>query len=61
MYSSAVLPFKAELKFDPSPDPSKDEQFFNAVPSRPGIFLIETRKPGDAAPSRPYLARTADL
>jgi excinuclease ABC subunit C len=61
VYSSAVLPFKAELKFDPSPDPSKDDQFFNAVPSRPGVFLIETRKADDAAPSRPYLARTADL
>ncbi len=61
MYPSAVLPFKTELKFDPSLDSSKDEQFFNAVPSRPGIFLIETRKLGDAAPSRPYLARTADL
>ena len=61
MYSSAVLPFKTELKFEPSPDPPRDEQFFNAVPSRPGIFLIETRKVGDATPSRPYLARTADL
>jgi excinuclease ABC subunit C len=61
VYPSAVLPFKAELKFDPSPDPSKADQFFNALPSRPGIFLIETRKPGDAAASRPYLARTADL
>lgn len=65
VYSSAVLPFQNELKFDPSPDPStgpsKDEQFFKCIPSRPGVFLIETRKPGSTAPSRPYLARTADL
>ena len=57
MYPSAVLPFQVELKFDPS----ADEQFFKAVPARAGIFLIETRTLNDASPSRPYLARTADL
>lgn len=61
VYSSAVLPFQNELRFEPSPDPSRDEQFFKCIPSRAGVFLIETRKPGSAAPSRPYLARTADL
>lgn len=61
VYSSAVLPFQNELKFEPSPDPSEDERFFKCIPSRPGVFLVETRKPGSVAPSRPYLARTADL
>ncbi|HEV2420502.1 MAG TPA: hypothetical protein VGS59_02235 [Candidatus Acidoferrales bacterium] len=61
MYSSAVLPFQNELKFGPSRDPAKDRQFFQCIPSRAGIFLIETRKPGVTDRSRPYLARTADL
>lgn len=61
MYSSVVLPFQGELKFDPSPDPSKDQQFFPLIPSRSGVFLIETRRPGDSSPARPYLARTSDL
>lgn len=61
VYSSVVLPFQGELKFDPFPDSSKDEQFFRSIPQHAGIFLIETRKPGSASPSRPYLARTADL
>lgn len=57
VYSSAVLPFQTELEFDPS----QEEQFFRAVPSRAGIFLIETRQRNLVSPSRPYLARTADL
>jgi excinuclease ABC subunit C len=61
VYASAVLPFQSEIEFDPAPDPSRDEQFFKSIPSHAGIFLIETRKSGSAAPSRPYLARTADL
>jgi excinuclease ABC subunit C len=65
VYPSVVLPFNAELKFEPSPGGSpgevNDEQFFRMIPSRAGIFLIETRPANDASPSRPYLARTADL
>ncbi len=61
MYALAVLAFQSEIEFDPSPDPSRDEQFFQSIPSHAGIFLIETRKSESGAPSRPYLARTADL
>jgi excinuclease ABC subunit C len=65
VYPSFVLPFNAELKFDPLPAGStgqvNDEQFFRMIPPRAGIFLIETRPANDASPSRPYLARTADL
>lgn len=61
MYSSLVLPFQGELKFDPSSDSSKDDQFFRSIPQSAGIFLIETHKSGGASPSRPYLARTVDL
>jgi excinuclease ABC subunit C len=61
VYSSAVLPFQGELKFDPSPGASQDDPFFRSIPQRAGILLIETRKPGSDSPSRPYLARTADL
>jgi excinuclease ABC subunit C len=38
-------------------DPARDEEFFFALPARPGIFLIEPR----AAGAQPYLARTADI
>ena len=65
VYSSAVLPFETELKFDPSPDSSsnssKDEPFFQSIPSRAGVFLVETRSLNATSPPRPYLARTADL
>lgn len=57
MYASAVLPFQREIGFDAS----KDEQFFQSIPSHGGIFLIETRTSGSGASSRPYLARTVDL
>lgn len=57
MYAFAVLPFQSEIEFDSS----KDEQFFQSIPSHAGIFLIETRKSSSGTPSRPYLARTADL
>ena len=56
MYACAVLPLEEELPFQSA----KDEPFFAAIPSRPGVFLIETRT-RDEAPARPYLARTADL
>lgn len=61
MYAFAVLPFQSEIEFDPSAGSPSDEQFFKSIPSRAGIFLIETRKSGSSVPSRPYLARTADL
>jgi excinuclease ABC subunit C len=57
VYSSVVLPFESELKFEPA----KEEQFFQSVPSHAGVFLVETRSPNDSSPARPYLARTADL
>ena len=38
-------------------DPSRDEDFFAAIPSRPGIFLLAMRDPA----ALPYLARTADI
>jgi excinuclease ABC subunit C len=38
-------------------DPLEDAAFFAALPSRPGVFLIEMR----AENAEPYLARTADL
>ena len=48
VYPSAVLPFEAELKFDPSQATST---FFNVRPvSARGIFLIETRQLGVPRP-----------
>jgi excinuclease ABC subunit C len=38
-------------------DPRHEEQFFAAVPERPGILLIEMCTPG----AHPHLVRTADL
>ena len=38
-------------------EPARDEEFFAAVPERPGILLIEMRVPH----ARPHLVRTADL
>jgi excinuclease ABC subunit C len=38
-------------------DPSRDEDFFAAVPPRPAVCLIETR----AAHAEPFLIRTQDL
>lgn len=58
MYSSIVLPFDADLAFDSS----REESFFRAIPSHPGIFLIESRAAtNDTASQKPYLARTTDL
>lgn len=38
-------------------DPARDEEFFAALPPRPGVFLLEMADAG----ARPYLARTADI
>jgi excinuclease ABC subunit C len=38
-------------------DPARDEEFFAALPPRPGVILFEMA----AADARPYLARTADI
>jgi excinuclease UvrABC nuclease subunit len=38
-------------------DPSRDEDFFSALPPRPAVCLIETR----AANAEPFLIRTQDL
>lgn len=38
-------------------DPALDEDFFEALPSRPGVLLIEMTEPG----AQPYLARTAEI
>jgi len=37
--------------------PEFDAEFFNAMPSRPGVLLLEMRD----AKAKPYLARTADI
>ena len=47
-----MLPLDSFAPFDPA----RDREFFAALPSRPGVVLIEMREPG-----RPYLARTADI
>ena len=38
-------------------DVAGEEEFFAALPARPGVFLLETRVGG----AQPYLARTSDL
>jgi len=48
-----VLPLDRELAFDPE----RDAEFFAALPSHPGVFLVEMSDPS----ARPYLARTADI
>jgi excinuclease ABC subunit C len=48
-----MLPLDSELEFDPA----SDEDFFAALPSRPGVLLLEMIEPG----AQPYLARTADI
>jgi excinuclease ABC subunit C len=48
-----MLDFDVALEFDAS----RDDEFFSALPSRPGVMLLEM---SDAA-ARPYLARTADV
>lgn len=57
MYPSFVLPFDAELPFEPS----RGEAFLSSIPSTPGVFLVETHAAASIAPQRPYLSRTADL
>jgi excinuclease ABC subunit C len=48
-----MLPLDSGLEFNPA----SDEDFFSAVPSRPGVLLLEVTEPG----GQPYLARTADI
>jgi len=48
-----MLPLDSALEFDPA----RDKDYFNLLPSRPGVLLIEMRKTG----VEPYLARTADI
>lgn len=38
-------------------DPAHDEEFFRALPARPGVFLLDMKDPA----GQPYLARTADI
>ena len=38
-------------------DAATDSAFFSALPSHPGVLLVEMSDPG----AEPYLARTADL
>jgi excinuclease ABC subunit C len=52
-----VLPLDAELEFTPA----CEEQFFSAIPSCAGVYLIATRAVSGAVAAKPYLARTADL
>ena len=38
-------------------DPARDDDFFRALPARPGVLLLEMTDPAGL----PYLARTADI
>jgi excinuclease ABC subunit C len=48
-----VLTLDFGLEFDPV----READFFGALPSRPGVLLIEMKEPG----AEPYLVRTADI
>jgi excinuclease ABC subunit C len=48
-----VLPLDCAQEFDPA----GEKGFFAALPSRPGVLLIEMKEPG----AQPYLVRTADV
>ncbi|MDE3108805.1 MAG: UvrB/UvrC motif-containing protein, partial [Acidobacteriota bacterium] len=48
-----MLELDSALEFDAA----RDEEFFAALPARPGVFLLEMA----GAAARPYLARTADI
>jgi excinuclease UvrABC nuclease subunit len=48
-----MLELEHVLEFDAACDPA----FFSALPTRPGIFLLEMSDPA----AEPYLARTADI
>lgn len=48
-----MLPLDCAQEFDPA----RDSDFFEALPSRPGVLLIEMKAPG----AQPYLVRTADI
>ncbi len=52
MYASAVLLLDSGQEFDAA----RDEEFFAALPSRPGVVLVDMTE----AAAEPYLARTAD-
>jgi excinuclease ABC subunit C len=53
VYSVSVLPLDSGLEFDSA----QETDFFEALPPRPGVFLIEMKEAG----AQPYLARTADI
>ena len=48
-----MLPLDSGLEFNSA----NDEEFFSALPSRPGVLLLEMTESG----AQPYLARTADI
>lgn len=48
-----MLPLDVTLEFDPS----SEEDFFAALPARPGVLLLEMKAQG----AQPYLVRTADI
>lgn len=48
-----MLPLDVEREFEAA----RDAEFFAALPSRPGVILLEMA----SADARPYLARTADI
>jgi excinuclease UvrABC nuclease subunit len=53
LYPSAVLPLDCEREFDAA----RDAEFFAALPSQPGVLLVDINDPA----ARPYLTRTADI
>ena len=48
-----MLPLDCAQEFDPA----HENDFFEALPSRPGVLLIEMKEAG----AQPYLVRTADI
>ena len=40
-------------------DPTRDREFFAAIPARPAVFIVEPR--GELTGAQPYLLRTANL
>lgn len=50
---SAALTLDCGLDFDPA----REDEFFAALPPRPGVYLLEPRHKS----AQPYLSRTADL
>jgi excinuclease ABC subunit C len=51
-----VIPLDCGQEFDAA----HEDDFFAAIPSRPGVFMLELHG-GEGVPARPFLSRSADL